>query len=285
MPSKPLTKIARFGNSMEVIRFSRPHVPTRRLNSFTRRKRSKSTYKWAGNLYRVKRRIRRQISVLTQTMGAPAFVSFTYAQPDGAPILDAQKAIKDWRTFTRRMKRNFPDVAFLRVPERQKSGSMHFHAAMFGLPKELPCLMEKSPHRSGRKYIHACPPERDCERKKRSLFKVWGHGFVDAQVVRSVDAIGSYISGYLTKGDPDWTLFGNHLATTNDVFRKKIISARQAGVYWELSTFKSPMAVDAILDEMRDRMELRKVRSFETKWLGDATFEVYFVPSEPTLDD
>jgi len=278
--SEPLTKISRFGNLLEIVKFSRPHVATFRPSFKPRRKRSKSTYKWVGNLYRVKRRIRRSVAILTQMMGPPAFVSFTYQQPDGTPILDMQKALQDWRIFTRRLKRKYPTVAFIRVPERQKSGSVHFHAAMFGLPSDLPCIMKKNPYKNRKKYIHDCPPERQCERKVRALGDLWGKGFVDAQVTRSPEAIGAYISSYLTKGDPDWTLFGNHLATSNDVFKKKIIAARQAGIYWELSTYKQSVAVDFVLEDLKDRMELRKVRQFETKWLGDATFEVYFIPSE-----
>lgn len=280
MSTEPLTKVSRFGNLLEIIKFSRPHVATFRSTYKPRRKRSENTYKWVGNLYRVKRRIRRSVAILTQMMGPPAFVSFTYAQPDGSPMLDAQKAIHDWRVFTRRMKRKYPNVAFIRVPERQKSGALHFHAAMWGLPEDLPCIMKLNPYKNKKKYIHACSPDKQCERKLRTLGDLWGHGYVDAQVTRDAEAIGSYISSYLTKGDPDWTLFGNHLSTTNDLFKKKINSARQAGIYWELSTYKQSVAIDYVLEDLKDRMELRKVRQFETKWLGDATFEVYFIPSE-----
>jgi len=280
MSIEPLTKISRFGNLLEIIKFSRPHVSTARSFSPIKRKRSETTYKWVGNLYRVKRRIRRTIAVMTQFMGPPAFVSFTYEHVEGKPMLDMQRAIHDWRVFSRRMKRKYPGVAFIRVPERQKSGAVHFHAAMFGLPKELPCEMELSMYRNRKKYVHACSPDKQCERQTRELGNLWGHGFVDVQVTRDVEAIGAYISSYLTKGDPDWTLFGHHLATSNDVFKKKINSARQAGIYWELSTYKQSVAIDYVMDDLKDRIELRKVRQFETKWLGDATFEVYFVPSE-----
>jgi len=274
----PLVKVARFGNVVEVIRFSRPHTPTRKTFSI-RRKRSKSTFKWAGNMYRVKRRVRRSVAILSQTDGPPAFVSFTYRQ-DSAPMLDMQKAIHDWMTFSRRLKRKFPDVAYIRVPERQQNGSVHFHAAMWGLPANLPCYMRRGFGAWSKRMIHDCSDQRRCERKLRVLGELWGNGFVDCQVTRSPDAIGAYISSYLTKGDPDWSLFGNHLATTNHVMRKKILAARQAGIYWELSTYKQSVAVDFVLEDLKDRMELRKVRQFETKWLGDATFEVYFIPSE-----
>jgi len=275
MPA-PLVKMARFGNVVEISRFEKPLVVGGKRFNFVRRKRSKSTLKQLQNLQRVKRGIRRKVAICTQMMGSPAFVSFTYKWKDG-PQLDMQKALHDWRVFARRMKRAFPTVAFLRVPERQKSGSVHFHAAVFGLPENLPCIMQKR----GKFWTHSCPDSRQCERKTRVLAKIWTHGFVDAQVVRSPEAIGSYISGYLTKGDPDWSLFGNHLATTNDVMRKKIISARQAGMYWEMSTYRNSVAIGMTLEEMQGRLILRKQRMFDTRWLGRCTFEVYFVESEP----
>jgi len=280
----PLVKISRFGNVLEIIKFSRPHVPTFRSSPAVRRKRSSSTYKWAGNLYRVKRRVRRSVAVVTQLDGPPAFVSFTYEQSVG-PVLDMQKAIHDWQTFSRRLKRKFPGVAFIRVPERQKNGSVHFHAAMWGLPSNLPCYMRRGFGAWSKRMIHDCSSDRRCERKLRVLADLWGNGFVDCQISRDPQAIGAYISSYLTKGDPDWTLFGHHLSVSNSVMRKKIISARQAGIFWELSTFKQSVAIDFVLEDLRDRIELRKVRSFDTAWLGAATFEEYFIPSEPTLDD
>lgn len=278
---KPLVKLSRFGNIIELVRFEKPLVTGGSRVNFGKRKRSKSTLKQLQNLYRVKRRVRRSVSIVTQMMGPPAFVTFTYKWGDG-PMLDMQKAIQDWRAFTRRMKRAYPEVAFIRVPERQKSGNVHFHTAMFGLPKDLPCQMRPL---SKKRWIHACTDTRQCERKTRALKKLWPHGFVDAQETRSPEAIGAYISNYLTKGDPDWSLFGNHLATCNSVMHKKIAAARQAGMYWELSSYSSPVAVAMTLDEMQDRMILRKQRTFETRWLGGATFEVYFVESEKGLDE
>jgi hypothetical protein len=282
---KPLIKLSRFGNIVELVRFSKPLVLGGKRFNFGRRKRSKSTFKQLQNLYRVKRRVRRSVSIVTQMMGPPALVTFTYAWVDGQPVLDMQKSIEDWRKFTRRLKRAYPGVAFIRVPERQKSGNVHFHAAMFGLPQNLPCYTKPGFGSWSKKRVHDCPKNRQCERRLRAIKKLWPHGTVDAEIARKPEAVGAYISNYLTKDDPDWSTFGNHLATTNDVMRKKIAAARQAGVYWELSSFSSPVAVASTLDEMQDRMILRKQRSFETRWLGDATFQVYFVESEKALDE
>jgi len=181
------------------------------------------------------------------------------------------KAIEDWRLFTRRMKRAFPTVSFLRVPERHKSGAVHFHAVMFGLPSAMPCKMQKMRGR----YIHACHPKKYCERKSRALAGVWAKGFVDLQETRIPEAIGAYVAKYLTKGEPDWSLFGNHVASCNSNMYAEIRAAKHAGVYWEFSSSKSPVAVDIAMEDMLARSELVRSSTFPTRWLGDCRFEVF----------
>jgi hypothetical protein len=186
-----------------------------------------------------------------------------------------QQAIADWRTFTRRMKKEFPAVSFLRVPERHKSGAVHFHAVLFGLPESLPCITKKMRNR----YIHDCSAARMCERKLRHLASIWGLGFVDLNVVRKPQSIGAYISKYLTKGEPDWSLFGNHVASCNSVFYDELNKARTAGTYWELSSFSSPTGVEIAIDDILPRSSLRQSRTFITQWLGEARYDVYDIES------
>lgn len=223
--------------------------------------------KISQNIWRAKRRVRRYVSIASQMLGTPAFVSFTYTTPQH----DMQEAIKQWRYFTQKMRKAYPQVAFIRVPERHKSGAVHFHAAMFGLPTDLPCTFIKR----GRFYKHSCPDSKPCERKVRAIAKVWGLGFVDVQATRSPEKIGAYIAKYLTKNDPDWSMFGCHIATCNQAFHKAVSAAKQAGIYWELSSYKSPVAVDMTMTDMLSRSHLRVAREFETKWLGKARFEVF----------
>jgi len=267
MPLKPLIKLARFGSSFELSRFSKPYIPSRRDPFYFRRKKSKSTFKLMQNVMRTKRRIRRFITILTHNTGSPSFATFTYSKPQ----MNMQEAIEQWRSFTRKMKKEYPSVAFIRVPERHKSGAVHFHAVLFGLPEHLPCSMKKM----GRRWIHACRSDAPCERRLRSLAKVWGLGFVDLSKVRSERAIGSYVAKYLTKGEPDWTLFGNHIASCNSVFYDRITQAKKDGQYWELSSSKSPVAVDYAMEEMMGQTILERSSTFPTRWLGDCRFEVF----------
>jgi len=273
MPVKPLTKIARFGSTFELSRFEKPYFAPRYSRVYTRRKKSKSTFKLQANVWRTKRRIRRFVTVLSHNTSAPAFATFTYA----APQHNMQEAIQQWRSFTRRMAKEMPSVAFIRVPERHKSGAVHFHAVLFNLPENLPCHMKKN----GNRWIHACPSDHACERRLRSLAKVWGLGFVDLQKVRSVNAIGSYIAKYLTKGEPDWTLFGNHVASCNTVLYQRIQKAKDDGEYWELSSASAPVAVDFAMEDMLNQSTLLASRSFPTRWLGECRFDIFQLVNAP----
>jgi len=269
MPLKPLVKLARFGSTFELSRFSKPYISSRRDPFYFRRKKSKSTFKLMQNVMRTKRNIRRTITTLTHTLGKPTFATFTYAKPQH----NMQEAIEDWRTFTRKMKVSFPGIAFIRVPERHKSGAVHFHAVLFGLPEHLACNMKKMRGR----WIHGCKNNAPCERRLRSLAKVWDRGFVDLQQVRSERAIGSYIAKYLTKGEPDWTLFGNHIASCNRTYYDRLNEARKSGQLWELSSSSSPTATQFAMEDMLGQATLERENTFPTRWLGDCRFSVFRV--------
>lgn len=270
----PLTKIARYGAIFEIISYQKPLVTGGAVNrtGIKHRKREETTQKLKQNIWRTKRRIKRVVSAVTYLKGAPAFATFTYATPQH----NMQEAIEDWRQYTKKMKKKFPAVAFLRVPERHKSGAVHFHAVLFGLPDELPCYLKKR----GYRWSHACPLERRCERRTRLLAEVWGKGFVDLQESRNPESIGTYIAKYLTKGEPDWNLFGHHVASCNQKMYEYIREARKRGSMYELSSYKAGKEVDIIIEDMQKRMSPRVYREFQSKWLGHAQFRLYTVEKE-----
>jgi len=272
---EPLTKIARYGDFLEVIRFEKPLITSGGRKNFTHRKRSEITHKITQNIWRAKRRLRRQISACIYLKGRPSFATFTYENPQ----MDMQKAISEWKQFTRRMKEHAPDCAFVRVPERHKSGAVHFHAVMWGLPTGLPCLKRKQ----GNRRVHACPPGRPCERKRRWLRKEWRNGFVDVELVRRENAIAGYMAKYLTKGDPDWTLFGAHVTQGNGAYRELIRTAVKRGIFFELSTFKSPAAVSFVIEDSTEGSSVQVNREFDTKWLGKAKYQIWKIP-RPQVD-
>jgi len=263
----PLTTITRFGDMFKVMKFSKPLILGGRHAQFSRRFKSKNTIKQSQNIFRAKRKINEYITICNYVLGHPAFATFTYTKPQH----DVEQAIKDWWYFTRRMKKHYPDVAFLKTPERHKSGAVHFHAVMFGLPLNLPCTMIKI----GSYWKHACPPSKLCERRLRSLASVWSNGFVDLNEVRNPESIGVYLSKYLTKGEPDWTLFGSHVYSLNSKMFEVIRKARKDGIYYRLSSFSSPYAVQFVQDDLEGDLSLKKSGNFETHWLGTAQYELY----------
>jgi len=277
--TEPLIKISRFGATLQVIRYEKPLLPTPGGGILHKKHRTRtmnqyiSPQKLEHNIRRTKRRIRQFVSAVAYVRGAPSFATFTYDSDQH----DMQQAIADWKLFTRRMQKNFPDAGFVRVPERTKKGNVHFHAVIFGLPPNLPCVMKKR----GKYWMHACSKERACERKLRALAAVWGHGFVDLNVVRSPQSVGAYVAKYLTKGKPDWTLFGHHVATCNRKMYEFVAEARAKGVLYELSSYSSPVAVSMTLDDMHDVAEIRSVSEFDTQWLGKARCRRYTIHSLP----
>lgn len=88
---------------------------------------------------------------------------------------------EEMRKFLKRMTRKYGKFNYLAVPERHKSGQIHWHM-MTGYFE--PVLID-----SGRKYknvpIYNCPE--------------WEYGFTNVQNVRSKKRIANYVSKYITK--------------------------------------------------------------------------------------
>ena len=278
LTQQPLTKISRYGNTFEVVKFEKPLLrPDKPRVNFTKRRKGSSTIKLTKNIWRIKRRIRKHVEVLNYQLGHPAFVTFTYENQTA----EIAKVLKDWTAFVRRIKTQLPKVALLRVPERHKSGKWHFHAVMYGLPQDNPCIYQLR----GRYRTHACPSKAQCERRTRLLAKTWRHGFVDCERVRSTHSIGAYMSKYLTKGEPDWELFNLQVATSNDVAKNAIADARNSGTFFELSSYRNPIGVRDVIADYQEILVPRLEREFDTQWLGKARYTLYSLDSPPRVLD
>lgn len=266
---KPLVTLCRYGDVVKIVRFEKTLLVGYKRHNFVRRIKSKNTLKQTQNIWRAKNKINEYITVCNHVLKNPAFATFTYTKPQN----DINQAIQDWRDFTRRIKKHFPDVAFLRVPERHKSGAVHFHAVMFGLPSNLPCTMIKR----GRYWIHSCPKTKPCERQLRALAGIWAKGFVDLSEARKPEALGVYLSKYLTKGEPDWTLFGSQVYSPNFKMYQVLRQAKTDGLYYKISSHSNPYGVDFVEEDLKDVLLPVKFGQFSTKWLGEARCEVYKV--------
>jgi len=141
------------------------------------------------NLNVVRNTVRRLVNANVGQYGYEAvFLTFTYAQNQG----DLAVAWSDWHEFMRRFNARFGRTHALTVMEFQKRGAVHFHCIFFNLP----------------------PSVESNERRLRTIAKLWGHGFVDIERVRSAKNVGAYVCKYLNKSASDVRLKGKKFYST-----------------------------------------------------------------------
>lgn len=258
-------KVLRHGSTVEIARYSRDLVrPPKGGRVFIRAPRTEQSKKLLQNIQRARRNIRRQVATAVYFKGRPAFATFTYGENKAWTV---EKALKDWKEFTYKIRKEYPDVSLIRVFEKHKKGDLHIHCIIFGLPATLPCIVQ---NKTG---YHNCPASRPCERKLRSMRTIWAHGHVDLAWANKVERAGSYIAKYLTKGE-DWRMFGRHLYSANTALHELVKMAKERGVYWDKSTFKDGQGLEAEVEVLRAyAVELGMPRVFDTYWLGQCTYQ------------
>jgi len=63
-------------------------------------------------------------------LGSSYFFTATFADN----VRDFSEATKVWEKFRRFLRKEFPEMSYVVVPELQKRGAWHFHAVFFGMP-------------------------------------------------------------------------------------------------------------------------------------------------------
>jgi len=151
----------------------------------------------ADNLNAVRNGVRRLVNANVGKYGyEPCFLTFTFKRNE--QCIDT--AWSDWHAFMRRMRSAYGTLHALTVMEFQKRGAVHFHCIFFNLPPEV----EKN------------------ERTSRNIAKLWGHGFVDIERVRSAKNVGAYVCKYLNKSSSDKRLLGKKFySTTRNLFKPR----------------------------------------------------------------
>jgi len=185
-----------------------------------------------------------------------------------------------------RMNRIKPEVAFVRIMERHKNGVVHIHAMMWGLPEDLPCILKKR----GKRWVHSCKPDRNCERKRResvyqfSLAREWGRGFVDVEIARSDEKSARYMAKYISKANPDPEFFQRRYFEGNKAFADAVNSAIEKGVYYQTSSYKIGFdgAVALIQDVWSQEASTLRSSEFDSKWLGHAHYNIYRLKEWPS---
>jgi len=136
------------------------------------------------NLWLVRAQIRRLVDANVKRYGyEPVFLTFTFAEN----ITSVSVANKMFSDFIERLNYNYSTrFAYLTVVEFQKRGAVHYHCIFFNMPLHI----------------------EENERKERVIAKLWGHGFVDIERVRSARRVGPYVCKYLDKAVHDERLRG-----------------------------------------------------------------------------
>ena len=146
----------------------------------------KAEAKRQDNLARTRNTIRRLVECNVSVHGyEPVFLTFTYAKNER----DLKRAHADFSSFIRRFNRAYRIRAkYLAVIEFQGRGAIHFHCIFFNLSPTM-------------EYE---------ERRTRSIAKIWSHGFVDIERIRSAKRVGAYVCKYLDKSASDARLLGQN---------------------------------------------------------------------------
>jgi len=242
------------------------------------------------SLWRARRNLRQKAEAATYVAGIPAIATFTFRPPkeSGEPERPTSlaDATKHWRKFTMRMNRVHPEVAFVRIMERHKNGVVHIHAMMWGLPSDLPCTLKKR----GYRWVHACKPDKHCERKRRlskydfSVAREWGMGFVDVEIARSAEKSAGYMAKYISKSNPDPEFFQRRYFEGNQRFSQLVGEAREKGVFYSTSSYKLGFdgCVQIIQDIWANEASTKYKSEFDSKWLGHAHYDIYKLKEWPS---
>lgn len=184
MTKYAFTKAVVSGQIIEHYEYEKPyffnHLPLKRVRSAKSNKNARRD----DNLFTLREKIRRLVDTNFQAYGYdPVFLTFTFRDN----VTDLNYANKEFNLFIKRLNYELGyRTKWLNVVEFQKRGSVHYHAIFFNLSPEI---------------------ERR-EREDRYIARIWTHGFIDIERVRSARRVGPYVCKYLNKGLHDERLQG-----------------------------------------------------------------------------
>lgn len=271
-------KLVVSGNTLEVYTYeyepiSKYKSPMERWVDFTFGDAFRSTPMYPRLIERTKqeRNIQRAHKTFVRLVKAnlydtPQLLTLTYSEN----ISDISRAWKDFTVFALSLRRRYPQIRYIVVPEFQKRGAVHFHCLLFNYPSEFICTGHfRNRFKNGvtlksRYFKHDCPPDKACEKNTRFLAKRWGHGFCDLSPTDGSPKLAGYLAKYMSKAMSDSRLCG----------KKAFSSSRNCVRPVSISSIKMPIAVQTILDdfEVQDR-EAERVQIFTTKFLGDCLYQ------------
>jgi len=121
------------------------------------------------SIYRARNKIFRIVEANINPKIKPIF--FTLTSED--QITDLKLSNQKIKAFIRRLKQHSGEnPKYIVVPERHKSGAVHYHGVLFNI-----------------KYVDV----------RYFRFNIWKYGYVDLQIPRKIRSVSAYLSKYLTK--------------------------------------------------------------------------------------
>lgn len=164
-------------------------------------KRHKTVLHWYFNAERSARNVRRVVKDLSLCNKFDYFVTFTFSSDREivSDRLDDEVTIKLYLKWRKEIRRKFPDMRYITVPEYHKKGGLHFHIVVGGVTAKDLMLS----------YWH----DVECRGDMIPCYIVnsWKNGFSTATKIQGdSEAVIHYIMKYITKGAPDPRFFRKH---------------------------------------------------------------------------
>jgi len=127
--------------------------------------------------------VRRVLSAVEE-YGSPLLITLTFS----GQASDAYFAGTALARFGRRLRDEYPNSAYVFIPELSPRGRLHFHGLLFGVSSNW-----------GDEYIGRQLVSVGRERRERYFASGWGEGFVDVRQTNGSPKLGFYIAKYVLK--------------------------------------------------------------------------------------
>jgi len=207
----------------------RPKLVARQENLILRKRRVK-------NVEASKKAFYRLVASNLEREENPAFFTFTTLC-----AFDADVAYSYLKPFWSYVKKVYPQVAYIVVPEWQERGAIHFHALVWGIPSK----------------------DLRRERSTRILQRYYGRGFLDIRLAYDKSLkMASYMSKYMVKALSNPRLRG----------KRAYNSSRNA---LRSVSYPYAQAIDFIEDIIPTGSFLTESFSYETMFLGRCDVKKY----------
>ena len=174
------------------------------------------------------------------------FITLTFddKKSDDGSFTDIKKCNLIFSNFIKRLKRHYPDLRYLAVPEFQ--GDYYFHSK---IKKEF----------GGNIHYHLLSNLSYTANSR--LAEIWKHGFVKINNVRHVSWVGLYVAKYIGK-----ELFDGRLAG-----KKKIFYSRQLA---KPEVFIGVKAKE-YLDNLKSPPELLLDKQYHSDYVGEVRYRLF----------